>query len=429
MQCGQEMMALAKQLFPLCRSLTGQGVRQSLALLQQVVPLSLHEIPSGTQAFDWTVPDEWQVREAYFLDPAGHRMADFSQSNLHLVGYSAPFDGALSLEELQPHLHSDPNRPHAIPYVTSYYARNWGFCLPHSQRLALQPGRYYVKIDTSLQAGFLTYGDLVIPGDSSQEILISTYICHPSMANNELSGPLVAAFLARELLLRKKRRWSYRFVFVPETVGAIVYLSRHLEHLQKQVIAGYVLTCIGDGSPFSYIETRGADSLVDRITRHVFRHAAPEHRWYSWQCRGSDERQYNWPGIDLPIGSLMRAKHGTYPEYHTSDDNLELLSSKSFEESVQMALQCIEALECNRTYRCQSRCEPQLGKRGLYPQLSTRDSGQQARLLLDLLAYSDGTQDLLAIAERLHKPITELAANAALLVNQGLLAVIYTENH
>lgn len=418
------MMELASALFPLCRSITGEGVRQSLKLLGRIAPLQVHEVPSGTQAFDWTVPDEWNVAEAYLLDPSGRRIVDFQVSNLHLVGYSIPFDGELSLEELEAHLHSLPERPEAIPYVTSYYARNWGFCLPHQQRLSLQPGRYRVKIDTTLKPGSLTYGDLLIPGDSAQEILISTYICHPSMANNELSGPIVSAYVARALGARAQRRYSYRFVFVPETIGSIVYLSRHLESLQRHVIAGYVLTCIGDTGPFSYLETRGGNALVDRITKHVLRYAAPDHRWYSWQSRGSDERQYNWPGIDLPIGSLMRTKYGTYPEYHSSDDNLSLLTAESLQGSVDMVLRCVDAIENNRTYRCKTLCEPQLGRRGLYPLLSTRGSGLQARLLLDVLAYSDGTQDLLAIAERLQKPIETIGSLAKLLVEQDLLQEI-----
>lgn len=422
---GAEMMTLAERLFPICRSLTGDGVRQSLDILRGLIPLTIHEVASGTQAFDWTVPDEWNVRDAFILDPHGRRIVDFKASNLHLMSYSTPFEGELSLQELNQHLHSLPERPNAVPYVTSYYRRRWGFCLSHRQRQALKEGRYYVKVDTTLQPGSLTFADLVIPGETEQEILLSSYLCHPSMANNELSGPLVATFVVRELLARKRRgRFSYRLVLAPETIGTIVYLSRHLEWLQKHVRGGYVLTCVGDRGEFSYLQTRRADQLVDRLTPHVMRHSTNGFREYSWLERGSDERQYNWPGVDLAIGALMRTKFGTYPEYHASDDDLSILSAETLEQSVQMTLRCLDAFVDNRTYRCTTRCEPQLGRRGLYPTLSTRASGLDARFLLDLLAFSDGTEDLLAIADRLNRPLWDLVPLVRQLEAAGLLREI-----
>lgn len=422
---GLEMMSLAERLFPICRSLTGDGVRQSLDILRELIPLKIHEVASGTQVFDWIVPEEWNVRDAFILDPQGRRIVDFKASNLHLMGYSTPFEGELSLQELNQHLHSLPERPNAFPYVTSYYSRQWGFCLSHRQRQALKEGRYYVKVDTTLQPGSLTFADLLIPGETDQEILLSSYLCHPSMANNELSGPLVAAFVARELLARKRRgRFSYRLVLAPETIGTIVYLSRHLEWLQKHVRGGYVLTCIGDRGDFSYLHTRHADQLVDRLTLHVLRHFTNGFHAYSWLERGSDERQYNWPGVDVPIGTLMRTKFGTYPEYHTSDDDLRMLSAETLEQSVRLTLRCLDAFEENRTYRCTTLCEPQMGRRGLYPTLSTRGSGLNARRLLDILAYSDGTEDLLAMAERLNRPIWDLVPIVRQLETAGLLREI-----
>lgn len=425
---GTVMFQLAERLFPICRSLTGEGVRETLRILQEHIPLQVHEVPSGTQAFDWNVPPEWNITDAWVKDEDGHRVIDFQKSNLHLVGYSEPFEGRLSLDELDSHLHSLPDEPDLIPYVTSYYSRYWGFCLPHHERLRLKEGMYDVKIESTLQDGSLTYADLLIPGASKKEILISTYICHPSMANNELSGPIVATFLARQLLEKPDLRYSYRFVFIPETIGSIVYLSRHLEELKKNVIGGYVITCAGDPGQFSYLLTPGANALVDQITLHVLAHSEPAFKTYDYLERGSDERQYCSPGVDLPIGSLMRTKYTEYSQYHTSGDDLSFISGEALAGTLDKYELCLSVFEQNAVYKTTVPCEPQLGKRGLYPTLSTKDSGLQVRTMLNLLAFCDGRRDLIEIAERIKVPVWELFPIVAKMSESGLLEQVETDN-
>ena len=324
---GSEMYGWARDLFPVCRSLTGNGTRQTLAYLRDIVPeMTLHEVRSGTAAFDWIVPDEWNIAGGYIENEAGERVVDFADSNLHVVGYSQPVDGIFTLEELDPHLHSLPDRPDTVPYITSYYARNWGFCLTHNTRETMKAGRYRCVIDSTLGPGSLTYGEIFLPGTSSSEIFLSTYVCHPSMANNELSGPIVTIALARWLAGRRDRRYGIRIVFIPETIGSIVYLSRHLEHLKQHVIAGFNITCVGDDRAWSYLPSRRGDTLADRAALHVLGREHPDFVHYSYLDRGSDERQYCSPGVDLPVASVMRSKYGAYPEYHTSDDDLSVIS-------------------------------------------------------------------------------------------------------
>lgn len=419
-----EIDTLFSHLFPICRSLTGEGVRASLAILQKEIPLKIHEIPSGTQVFDWEIPQEWNIKDAYIKDPSGNKVVDFQANNLHIVNYSIPFAGTLTLNELEPHLHSLPDQPTAIPYVTSYYKPYWGFCLSQQQRQKLKPNiPYEVKIDSTLSPGSLTYADLLIKGKSSQEILLSTYICHPSMANNELSGPILATYLAKTLMATDNLHYSYRFIFVPETIGAIAYLAAHKDTLKNNVVAGYVITCVGDPSPFSYLQSRTENTLTDRITTHVLKKCHDPFRLYSFLDRGSDERQYCSPGIDLPIGSLMRSKYGTYPEYHTSLDDLSFVTGEALYKSLETYLECIFAIENNHIYLSTNCCEPQLGKRGLYPNLGTKDSAKNCRLMLNLLAYADGNNDLLAIAEKLDCSIFELIPLATQLQTHGLLKI------
>lgn len=421
---GHDMHRWASDLFPICRSLTGDGVRDTLAYLQKLVPsLVVHEVRSGTQAFDWTVPDEWNIRGAYIEDERGNRVVDFARNNLHVVGYSTPVDEWLTLAELQPHLHSLPGQPDAIPYVTSYYARRWGFCMSHAMRDSLSDGRYHIVIDSTLAPGSLTYGEILIPGRETKEVFLSTYVCHPSMANNELSGPVVTTALARWIASMPDRRFSYRIVFVPETIGAIVYISRHLALLREHVIAGYVVTCIGDERAYSLLRSRDGNTLADRAAKLVLRRHAPDHLEYSYLDRGSDERQYCSPGVDLPVASIMRTRYNSYPEYHTSLDNLDLVTATGLGDGFEALRKTIELIEHNYVYRAVHPCEPQLGKRGLYPTLSTRGAGYAVRAMTNILSYSDGTRDLIDLAEHIGVSAEEAIETAGKLHAAGLLAI------
>jgi aminopeptidase-like protein len=419
---GAEMHAWATELFPICRSITGNGVRQTLDYLSKLMPmLTVYEVPSGTQAFDWTVPDEWNVRGAYIEDESGRRIVDFARNNLHLVGYSEPVDRFLSLEELQPHLHSLPGQPYAIPYVTSYYERRWGFCLSQEQRDALPPGRYHAVVDSTLEPGSLTYGEVILRGREEKEILLSTYVCHPSLANNELSGPVVTTALARWLAEKNDRRFTYRILFIPETIGSIVYLSKHLDEMKRNTIAGFVVTCVGDDRAWSLLHSRAGDTLADRAARVVMKHHAPDYVEYSYLDRGSDERQYCSPGVDLPVVSIMRTRYNSYPEYHTSLDDLTLITPSGLEGGYDAIRKCIHLLEHNHVYKATTPCEPQLGKRGLYPTLSTPGGGYSVRGMTNVLSYSDGSRDVVDVAQKIGLSPSEAVSISEQLAEKGLL--------
>lgn len=422
---GRRMYRLMEKLFPICRSITGEGVRETLSIIKEIIPIKIHEVPSGTKAFDWIIPDEWNIKDAYIKDEYGNRIIDFKRSNLHVVNYSIPFEGELTLDELKKHLHTLPNQPDLIPYVTSYYEKRWGFCLSQKQYDALEDIKYEVKIDSTLEPGSLTYADLVIPGESEKEILLSTYVCHPSMTNNELSGPVVTTFITKHILDKKQKpHFTYHFVLIPETIGSITYLSMHLEHLKKNIIAGYVVTCVGDNGPFSYLKTRSENTLVDKLTMHVLKHTENEFNIYDFLARESDERQYNAPGIDLPVGSLMRTKYHEYPEYHTSGDNLNFVTDKALNESLAKYILCLDSLEKNRVYKSAVLGEPHLSKYNLYPSLGKKCNKNDVNHIMDLIAYSDGNHDLLDIAEKIDCPVWKLFPIAERLFDEGLIVEI-----
>lgn len=406
---GKLMHDLATRLFPICRSITGNGLRESLDILKEYLPdLRIHEIPTGTPCFDWEIPNEWNIRDAYIICPDGRKICNFRDSNLHVVGYSTPVRETVGLEELQEHLYSLPEDPDAIPYITSYYKERWGFCISHNERESLVPGDYQVHIDSQLAPGSLSYGELLIPGESDQEIFISTYLCHPSMANNELSGPVVATYLARWISSLERRKYSFRIVFIPETIGSIAYLSRHHEEMKRKVVAGFNLTCIGDERSYSYLPSRQEDTLADRAALHVLGHLHPGFATYSFLDRGSDERQYCSPGIDLPVCSLMRTKYACYPEYHTSRDDLRLVTPAGLAGGYEVARMAIQCLEENFIPQRLTLCEPQLGKRNLYPTISTKTSGATVRKMMNFIAYVDGKTDALGISEKIGVPFWEL---------------------
>ena len=413
----------ASDLFPICRSLTGDGVRSTLHYLQQLLPaLKIYEVPSGTHAFDWEVPREWVIRDAYIADVDGNKLVDFNTNNLHVVGYSTSFDAVLNKEELEKHLYSLPELPHAIPYVTSYYSETWGFCLSHEQRAQLGEGPFRVFIDSEHKFGSLTYGELIIPGKSSDEILLSTYVCHPSMANNELSGPVVTTALARWVLGLKDRHYTYRIVMVPETIGSVVYLSLHLQHLRKHLKAGWVLTCIGDDRAYSYLPSPSGTTFADRVSKKVMSKSDQRFDEYSFLDRGSDERQYCSPGVDLPVVSLMRSKYGTYPEYHTSLDDLSLVTPSGLQGGLDMMKAVIDEIEENPRWKSTVLGEPQMGKRGLYPTISTSTSGREVYDMMNVLAFCDGTHDTEEIANICGISVSQAKEIVSKLLNAGVLS-------
>ena len=403
---GQEMFNTMENLFPICRSITGNGVRQTLKIISNDIPLKIHEVPTGTNCFDWNVPKEWNIRDAFVADKNGKKIIDFQKCNLHVVGYSVPIDKWVDLIELKKHLHSLPEQPDAIPYVTSYYNENWGFCMAHDERLNLKEGKYHVHIDSSLKNGSMTYGECIIPGEKREEVFLSTYICHPSMANNELSGPVIAKFIAK-WINSKPRKYSYRLIFIPETIGSIYYLSKHLNELKKNVVAGFNISCIGDNNNYSYVASRNENSYADRVAYHVLSKSNNSFVKYSFLDRGSDERQYCSPGIDLPVVTLCRSKFGAYPEYHTSLDNLNLVSVEGLYGGYKLVKDSLRVIENNNIYKPLINCEPKLGKYGLYSS-GIKNPSEYTKLVKNLIAYIDGEKDLLWIAEKINCKIFDL---------------------
>lgn len=395
------MMNLARELWPIPRSLSGPGTTETLRVLQRELnDLSIGGFQSDSSVFDWQIPFEWSASEAYIIDPSGNKICDFAVNNLHLVGYSIPMKVDLTLEELQQYLHSIPQQPDAIPYLTSYYKESWGFCISHNARQELKKGTYRVHIDSELKLGAIPYGQLLIKGKSEREIFFSTYICHPSMANNELSGPVLSVALAK-YLESKDTHYSYRFLFIPETIGAIAYLSENLNELKSKMLAGFVLTCVGDDRTFSYLPSRQGNSVADRFAIQTLNGLEIDFRHYNWGDRGSDERQYCAPGVDLPVCSVMRSKYGEYPEYHTSLDQLDtVVTEKGLKGSFDFYVRLIENLESKRFPMISTLCEPKLDKRGLYPTTLNKGDYSDIKPTQDVISECDGKQSIEEIAAK-----------------------------
>jgi aminopeptidase-like protein len=418
---GQELYEIVSALYPICRSITGDGVRKSLRLLQGTVPLELHEVPSGNQVFDWIVPMEWNIRDAYIKNPTGQRVVDFRRSNLHVLNYSVPIHQTMSFAELRPHLFTLPETPDWIPYRTSYYRETWGFCLSHRQLEAMTDEEYEVCIDSTLESGHLTYGEYRIQGATDDEVLISSHSCHPSLCNDNLSGMATAAGLAR-LLSAASLHYSYRFLWVPGTIGSITWLARN-EAVLPRIKHGLVLSCLGDDGPFNYKRSRRGHADVDRAVEHVLRHSEHDFEVVDFTPYGYDERQYCSPGINLPVGCFMRTPNGRYPQYHTSADDLNLITPAALGESLQQLLRVIQIFEKNGYYmNLNPKCEPQLGRRGLYRQMGgVKDASAREMAMLWVLNLSDGRHDLLDIATRSGIPFEQISLAVDALDSCGLL--------
>ena len=425
---GTGLYSYIERLYPLCRSITGDGVRETLRILSEIVPIEVHEVPTGTPVLDWTVPNEWTIRDAWIKDHRGQRIVDFRECNLHVVSYSTPVQKRISRSELDQHLHSLPDHPDWIPYRTSYYHETWGFCVTDKIRQAMTDPEYEICIDADLKPGHLTYGELLIQGQTDQEVLISTHVCHPSLCNDNLSGVVIAAHLAAALADRSPR-YSYRFIFIPGTIGSITWLARNRETTGR-IKHGLTLVCLGDRSDFTYKRTIGGDAEIDRIVEHVLDAAAASRDVIDYFPYGYDERQFNSPGFRLPVGSLMRGRHGKFAEYHTSADNLDFVSPERLEASYAICFDILDALDANRRYSNLSPYgEPQLGRRGLYRAMGgLADPGNIQLAMLWTLALSDGEHTLLDIAERAGMPFATIRQVATLLVEHELLGETPTQD-
>ena len=405
---GEQLYEFVKDLYPICRSITGDGVRNTLERVRQKIPLTVHEVPSGTPVFDWTVPREWNIEDAYVITPTGEKIAEFKKHNLHVLNYSIPVHKKITLDELKQHLFTLPEHPDWIPYRTSYYKENWGFCIRDNQLQSLPEGEYEVFIESTLEPGHLTYGELFIQGETSEEVLFSCHICHPSLCNDNLSGIALTTHLA-DYLASRQLRYSYRFLFIPGTIGSITWLALN-EEKTKNIKHGLVVTCVGDGGAFTYKKSRRETAEIDRAVLHVLGHLSQGFREIDFYPYGYDERQYCSPGFNLCVGSLSRSSHGQYPEYHTSADNLDLVKPEYLAESFATFVDVFDVLENNRTYLNQNpKCEPQLGKRGLYSNVGAAAVSKLREMaLLWTLNLSDGEHDLLQIAERSGEPFSEI---------------------
>jgi len=420
---GSKMYTLAERLFPICRSITGDGVRQTLRILQEYIPLELVETPSDLPVFDWTVPKEWNIRDAWVKNSNGEKIIDFQENNLHILNYSTPLSQVMELADLKKHLFSIPEQPDLIPYRTSYYQENWGFCIPHRQLENLPEGEYEVYIDTSLADGYLSYGELYIPGTSIDEILLSAHICHPSLANDNLSGITLLVFLA-QMLLEKPNRYSYRFLFIPGTIGAITWLALN-ETKTINIKHGLVASLLGDAGGFTYKKSRRGDTEIDQVATYVLKHSGFPYHIQDFFPYGYDERQFCSPGFNLPVGNLTRTPFGQYPEYHTSADNLQFIQPVYLDDSFAIYRQILEILEKNTSFQNRfPKCEPQLGKRGLYEAIGGQNDQKKLQMaMLWVLNFSDGHHSLLDIAEKSDLHFDVIYAASHLLENHNLLII------
>jgi aminopeptidase-like protein len=421
---GAEMYAMVEELYPICRSITGEGLRETLRIIGRRLPLEIREVPSGKAVLDWTVPREWNIRDAFIKNERGERVVDFRASNLHVVNYSIPVNERMSLEKLRPHLYSLPDRPNWIPYRTSYYEDAWGFCLSDEQLESLPEGEYEVCIDSTLLPGSLTYGEFVLPGKTDEEVLVSTHVCHPSLCDDNLSGVAVSVSLARELAQHEDRRYTMRFLYAPGTIGAITWLAENKERAKK-IRHGLTLTCLGDSHLFTYKRTVGGDAAIDRAASHVLATSGLASQVIDFFPYGYDERQYNSPGFRIEVGSLMRGRHGEFPEYHTSGDDLAFVSAARLAESLGVLRDIVDVLQNDRKYQNTSPWgEPQLGRRGLYRALGGTNIPNLQFAMLWVLNLSDGRHSLLDIAQRAKLTFAAIRTAADLLVQHGLLVLV-----
>jgi len=424
---GSTMYDWAQDLFPICRSITGEGVRKTLNYLsEKSVGIHIKSIPSGTEVFDWKVPQEWKINDAWVKDSQGRKVIDFKKNNLHLVGYSSGVDKKISRGELFEHLHTLPDQPEAIPYVTSYYKKQWGFCCSEEQKKKMQDKDYHVFISAEHFQGEMNYGEIVIKGQSEKEILVSTYICHPSLANNELSGPVVTAMIAN-ILSEKSLKHTLRIIFIPETIGSIAYISQNLEHLKKNTVAAFNITCVGDDRCYSFLPSRSGNTVSDRAAENVLRHLSDGYAKYSWLDRGSDERQFCSPGVDLPMCLIMRSKFNEYPEYHTSLDDLSVISQSGLLGGLKANLLAIMSVDSNYYARSVHYCEPMLSKYGIAEHISTKKKGcgmNIGRKHRAFLSMSDGNLDLIGMSEYLSEPIWDVFEIGEELQSLGLIKKI-----
>lgn len=419
------MYDLAKKIFPIYRSITGQGVRETLTILKNICnDLQICEIESGKRVFDWIIPKEWDIEEAYIENEKKVRIIDFKKNNLYVVGYSEPIDRWVDKEELFNYIYTQPDQPDAIPYVTSYYVPRSGFCMTENMKNSLEDGRYHMVIKSCFFDGCMNWGEILIKGESSEEICFSTNICHPGLGNNETSGPVVLTYLAKWLSSLRYRKYTYRFLFLPETIGSIAYISQNLDYMKTHIRAGFVVTCVGDDNHYSYVESRQGNTLADKVLKHVLKWHCLEYKSYSFLQRGSDERQYCAPGVELPFCVFCRSKYHEYEEYHTSKDDLDFISADGLENSFIVLQKIILILEKNTKYRGTILCEPQLGKRGLYPTLSKKNTYSDIKRIQNFIAYADGSSDFIDICEKIKQPAIDMIPVLERLINEKIIEAV-----